>query len=186
MGQIIEAISYNLTNLFRFGGADRRSVFWPYAGCVIGLAMAAMAAVMLPEMQAGMARMEEFAAGNPDKATIQRGPGHYSIKVQGHHPELMPDMGNITTGMSVVFAVTVLLLAAAVARRLHDTGRSGAWGLMPLPFIIYAMVMMPRLLGASDPDMGLFFSLVINNLLYLASLALLVVLLARPGKAGAA
>jgi uncharacterized membrane protein YhaH (DUF805 family) len=88
-------------------------------------------------------------------------------------------------GMSIVFAATVLLLAASVARRLHDTGRSGAWGLMPLPFIIYAMVMMPRLFGASDIADGLFFSVFINNFLYLASLLLLVVLLAKPSKSGA-
>lgn len=186
MREVLGTIRYNLTNLFRFAGRDARAAFWPYAGCVVGFAMAAMAAVMLPEVEGSMARMQDFAAANPDQATIASGPGHYSIRVQGHHPELVPDMGNIMTGMSIVFAVTILLLAASVARRLHDTGRSGAWGLMPLPFIVYAMVMMPRFFGASDPDMGLFFSIFINNFLYIGSLVLLVVLLTKPSKAGEA
>jgi hypothetical protein len=42
------------------------------------------------------------------------------------------------------------------------------------------MVVMPRLFAQPEPDIGLFFALFFNNLLYLASLVLLVVLLAQP------
>lgn len=35
--------------------------------------------------------------------------------------------------------VFVLLLAAAVVRRLHDRDRTGLWGLLPLPFMIVGM-----------------------------------------------
>ena len=179
MTAYLDAIQFNLRNLARFSGRDGRRVFWPYAGTVIALFVLGILAVMLPEMSESMARMQRFAAENPDLATVRSGPGHYSITIEGHHPELMPDMGNMVGRIGVLFAIAILLLAAAVTRRLHDTGRSGAWGLMPVPFILFATVMMPRVFA--DPDAGLFLAVFFNNLLYLASLALLVLLLSRPG-----
>ncbi len=37
-----------------------------------------------------------------------------------------------------MFVALVATLAAAIARRLHDVGRSALWGLIPLPFICYS------------------------------------------------
>src|SRR6478609_1301890 len=46
---------------------------------------------------------------------------------------LHPD--KIIVGMAVISIIVIALIAAAVARRLHDRGLSGAWGLPPLPLL---------------------------------------------------
>jgi len=141
-------------------------------------------AVMLPEMSASLERMQKFATEHPEMATVQKGPGSYSISIQGYHPELMPDMGNMMGLMAVVFVAAIALLAAAVVRRLHDRGKSGAWGLMPLPFIAFASIMMSKVIAQNPPDMGLFFAIFINNFIYIGTLIFLVVLLAGAGTQG--
>jgi uncharacterized membrane protein YhaH (DUF805 family) len=86
--------------------------------------------------------------------------------------------------MQIGCALAVLLLAAAVTRRLHDRGRRGWWGLAPLPFLVVGMTVFPRLFkttlaGEMTPDsMRLFGLMFANNLLYLGSLGLLIFLLA--------
>lgn len=181
---LFRAIGYNLANLINFKGRATRSQFWPYAAFVFFLSFAGMGAIMMPEMAVTMERMQRFAAEHPDQATVERGPGHYSITIHGHHPELMPDFGRMMSLITVGITAIVLLLAAAVVRRLHDRGKSGAWGLMPIPFLVFASAAMPMLFAQFDqgePDIGSFFgwfsALFINNLLYLASLVFLVVLL---------
>lgn len=184
---LIGSIKYHLTNLTNFPGRETRGQFWPYAGVVVALSFAGMAAVMMPEMNASFARMQRFAAEHPELATVTQGPGSYSISIRGNHPELMPDIGLMMTMMGVVFAVVVALLAAAVARRLHDRGKNAAWGLMPIPFIVFAGILMPQLFAdfsEGTPNLGLFFALFVNNFLYLASLVYLIILLAGDSTKG--
>ena len=54
---------------------------------------------------------------------------------------------------------------------------------MPLPFIIYSSVQMPRMFGSfgtgTEPDMNLFFSIFLSNLIYIGTLIALIVLLCR-------
>jgi uncharacterized membrane protein YhaH (DUF805 family) len=90
---------------------------------------------------------------------------------------------------SITVAATVVLLAAAVARRLHDRNRRGYWGLLPLPFLAAGLALMPGIFeraaaGREIPDPRLFLALVLNNLVYLAALGFLIVLLAGPGTTG--
>ena len=87
----------------------------------------------------------------------------------------------------LMFAALVALLAAAVARRLHDSGLSGYWGLLPLPFVAYCSSMMLRLnsqFETGQPDMRLVFSISASFLLYSAALIWLIVLLARRSASG--
>lgn len=177
----IRAVGYGLANSLNFSGRTRRAKFWPYVAFVIFLSFGGMGAIMLPEMSASMERMQRFAEEHPDQATIEQGPGSYSITIHGQHPELMPDFSRMMSLIVVGFAVVISLLAAAVVRRLHDRGKSGVWGLMPIPFIVFASVAMPTLFNqfgqGGTPDLGLFFALFFNNALYLASLVFLIVLL---------
>jgi uncharacterized membrane protein YhaH (DUF805 family) len=88
--------------------------------------------------------------------------------------------------LAVSFGLAFLLYAAAVARRLHDRGKSGFWGLMPLPFIIYSSIMMPTVFASpSELNMTLFFSIFISNMLYIVTLIWLIVWLAGPSEVGA-
>src|SRR4051812_25289594 len=185
---IFGSIRHNLANLIRFAGRDSRRTFWPYAVAVILLDIIAMFALMMPMMADSFTRMQRFAAEHPDQASVDSGPGHYSITIQGNHPELMPDMSLISTSIAVIGVVTILLLGAAVTRRLHDRRLRGWWGLMPLPFLGFATMMMPRLFAnmqsGSPPDMRLFGAMFLNNALYLAALATLVILLVGAGTTG--
>jgi uncharacterized membrane protein YhaH (DUF805 family) len=141
-----------------------------------------MFAVMVPSMMSTFEKMQRFAIEHPDQSTVNQGPGSYSISIEGSHPELMPDFGALFGGMAMVITAMVVLLAAAVARRLHDSGRSGVWGLMPLPFLAFGFIAMPAIFNSQEPEMNLFFGLFFNNFIYLVTLTVLVVFLASAGK----
>jgi uncharacterized membrane protein YhaH (DUF805 family) len=59
---------------------------------------------------------------------------------------------------------------------------------MPLPFIIYSSIQMPRMFAsvgtATQPHMMLFFSIFLSNLFYIITLIWLIVLLAAPSESG--
>jgi len=184
---MLTAIGHNLTRVARFSGRDSRVQFWPYAVALFGLAVAGMTMVFLPVMRDSMMRMQRFAAEHPGQAHIEQGPGHYSITIEGYHPELMPDLSGASYAFAVVVALFVLLVAASVARRLHDRDKSGLWGLLPLPFLAASFALFPvlsRSFSASEPDFGLFGLLFLNNLLYLAVLGYLILLLIGQGTPG--
>lgn len=174
---MIASIRHNLASLTDFRGRETRSQFWPYFGVVAFLSFAAMWFVMFPEFQASMERMQAFAAEHPELATVQRSATSYSITIEGHHPELMPDIGRVSIGLGAVIVIAILLLAAAVTRRLHDRGKSGRWALAPVLFLAFGLSLMPIMFTQNPPNLALFFALFINNALYIASLVYLVVLL---------
>ncbi|MFL6861956.1 MAG: DUF805 domain-containing protein [Allosphingosinicella sp.] len=188
MNGFFASIGGNLRGLLRFSGRQTRSQFWPYAILVIVLAMVAAVGLIMPAMMDSLARMQRFAAEHPELTTVESGPDHYSISIEGHHPELMPDMGPLVSGFAMLMPATILLLAAAVTRRLHDRDRPGWWGTLPVPFLAFGTIAMPRVMAGfqarSMPDMRLFFALLLNNMLYIGALVLLVVLLAGPGTGG--
>jgi len=180
---MFQAIPRGFMKLAAFRGRDTRSQFWPYAIVAVFVAMLPSAFFILPEFTGAFARMQQFAVEHPELTTVQATPNSYSIQIQGHHPELMPDISVVIRVAATAAGLAVILLAAAVARRLHDANRTALWGLLPLPFIGVAITFFPRLFTAalSDPSsfpIGLFFALFLNNLLYLASLGLLGVMLA--------
>jgi uncharacterized membrane protein YhaH (DUF805 family) len=86
----------------------------------------------------------------------------------------------------LVFAAVIALLAAAVSRRLHDSGLSALWGLLPLPFAIYSCAMFVLLssqFSSGQPNSQnfdwVFYSGFASTALYQVALILLIVLLAR-------
>jgi uncharacterized membrane protein YhaH (DUF805 family) len=181
MRNLLHSLRHNLAGLARFSGRDDRATFWPYACVIVGLAIAAMMAIMLPAMADNMVKVQQFATAHPELATVQTGPGSYSVTIEGNHPELMPDMRPMIGGVASITTVAVLLLAAAVARRLHDRGVSALLALPTLLFLSVSCLLTPHVIasipGDGMPAMGLLFALFVNNLLYLASLVGLVALL---------
>lgn len=176
-------------NLTRFSGRDTRGQFWPYAGVVFALAMVVMMASMFWMMNDVFADMQAFAAAHPEAATVYAGPGSYSISVEAGHPEApMPDFGRFFTGMQIGIFGLVALLGAAVSRRLHDRNQSAFWGLMPVPFLLFASfafpIVMADFMKTENPDLSLFFMIAANNLLYLVALASLIIMLILPGTQG--
>lgn len=152
------SIVRGFTQLTRFSGRDTRAQFWPYAGVVTALYIVVGPAVLGP-----------LVLSVADSAQLQS------------EAEFQNVLGRFLAMNLLMFAVLVALLAAAVARRLHDSGRSALWGLLPLPFAIYSGVMFFRLISqfmSEAPDLTLFFTVFASNMLYLVALVTLIVLLA--------
>ncbi len=178
------AILAGFRRLADFKGRDRRSQFWPYALTVVGLSFVGLWLGMIPTMAAVFEQASAAAATNPEAATVVSGPGHYSVEI--HDPTFMPDMGPFFLVLRIGVAAVVVLLAAAVTRRLHDTGRAGYWGLPPVVFLTIGLTAFPTVMTSfmreNAPDIGLFMLLFLNNVLYMASLIGLVILLVLDGK----
>lgn len=183
---MLSSLRHNLGSLFTFSGRSSPVQFWPYAIVVIVLGMFCLVIAMASAFAETFQRMQRFAAEHPDQVTETRGPGSYSIQIHGHHPELMPDFTALLLPVGAVAVAILILLAAAVVRRLHDTGRTGLWAL-PIPLCLgVGLALMPMLFGSpAGPDMGLFGLLFANNLLYLANIALLLLFLIGSGTVGA-
>ena len=175
--KIWPSIRHNLQNLLTFRGRQSPGQFWPFAIAVFMLTTAVGMLALIPEFLTTFARMQQFAADHPEQARVESGPGYYSIQIEGHHPELMPDFDRFIGIVVTVAIVTILMLAAAVARRLHDSGKSALWGLMPIPFLAIGLSLFPSLFGEAQPDLRWCGLLFLNNVVYLITLAALIVLL---------
>jgi uncharacterized membrane protein YhaH (DUF805 family) len=182
-------IRHGLRNLANFRGRESRSQFWRWAGLVLLLMFLGLGVMMGVQVGRMFSQLEGYAAEHPEAVTVHRAPGHVAYQVQSPGLELLPDLASMFVGRGVGLAMAVGLLAAAVARRLHDAGVSGLWGLPPLPFLAGGLILFSRMWAAMQrPEefpTGLFLAGFLNNLLYLATLALLIILLIRPSAAGA-
>jgi uncharacterized membrane protein YhaH (DUF805 family) len=189
MTPIFASIGHGLRNVAQFRGRDGGVRFWIYGFFLLTLVIAAMMAVLLPEFARSMERIQAFAAAHPELSTVTSGPGYYSIQIEGYHPELAPNFQAILYGIAAISLAFVILIAAAVTRRLHDRGKSGWWGFMPLPFLTIGLALMPGLFAgfgnpASAPDMGMFALLFLNNMIYIGTLLALAIMLLLPGTVG--
>ena len=126
---LIASLRHNLANLARFSGRDSKPIFLPWASLVVLLALTgASLALMATTFDTLLAPGQEaHAASSGAPAT-----------------HLADRLSRTWIPLVLVETAAVLLLAGAVARRLHDRGRSGTWGLLPLPFMIASAVLMPR------------------------------------------
>jgi uncharacterized membrane protein YhaH (DUF805 family) len=150
-------------NVARFSGRDSRAQFWPFAGAAFTLYMVVAWAVLIPMVFPAVAGSQSFAAFQAMARTF-------------------------IVGTLSFFVVLVALLAAAVARRLHDGGHPAIWGVLPLPFAGYSGVMFFRLVTQFETggmSTGLFLSVFMSNLLYMVGVVTLIVLLALRGAPGA-
>jgi uncharacterized membrane protein YhaH (DUF805 family) len=148
----------------RFRGRDTRSEFWPYAA-------AAMTLYLMVGLSVGIFLWLPtwVFSSDLDRGTFFNAASQFILF------------------SLLLFAALVVLLAAAVARRLHDGGLSALWGLLPLPFVAGGFATFLCLLsqfGAGRFDPALFFLGFVNNLLYLVAIAWLIVLLARRSMSG--
>jgi uncharacterized membrane protein YhaH (DUF805 family) len=182
---ILGSFGHNLRRLHDFTGRESRAQFWPWAIFLFILAMIAdlmLVFSMIAEMMTRMIRfMQEHPKYVPGEAPFK--PGDSPLP-----PELMPDMGRIMLPMQAVNLVFVLLIAAAVWRRLHDRDRTGAWALAYLPFLVTGAWIGQRYAGAmtftQPPDPRIVSLLTLNSLSAWLVIVLLVVQLASRGTPG--
>lgn len=184
---MLKALRHNLGGLFQLSGRTGRQDFWLYA-MVVGLGAMGVwttAAGFLFSQMFG--RIRKFAAEHPELVRETRGPGSYSVEVEGFHPQLAPDFTIVVPLMGAIVVVVLLLLTASVVRRLHDSGRAGWWGLPPVILLGCGLGLMAHVFASmtrEGPDVGLFFVTFFINLAYLVTLLLLTVQLARAGSPG--
>jgi uncharacterized membrane protein YhaH (DUF805 family) len=89
--------------------------------------------------------------------------------------------------MALVNLVFVLLLAAAVVRRLHDCDRTGLWALLPVPFMALGQLKAPQMTAMFTgglPDERMMSLMMLNSLFYWIALIALIILLVLEGTNG--
>lgn len=174
----------NFGRLAQFGGRERRGRFWPYVGVVFALFTVIWCGFVGAIMMQQFAGLETLAATHPEAVVVESGPGYYSAHVQPGYDVPFPDMTMLAVVGGLLMAGVVALLAAAVSRRLHDSGLSGWWGLLPVPFVLGGMVgfgiFMNSFMSEADPGLNLFFMLFFNNIIYMVTLLALIIMLCRP------
>ncbi len=183
----MKPIRNGLAGLLRFSGRDRRATFWLYALAVVGVFMVLGNALLAPIALDVVAGAEHASVDQPASPPVEP-PGEDMIMVvEGGVPGL-PDFRPFFLVTILTAVATVVFLAAAVSRRLHDSGRSGLWGLMPLPFLTASLIgfpiMMSGFVSPAGPDFSLFGLLFVSNLAYMTTLVVLIVLLSLRGTAG--
>lgn len=175
----------HFARLLDFEGREDRASFWPYAAVVFIIVMIVSAAIFVPMMVHAMGEVHRYAGQHPSGVTYSNGPGGTGITIHArHHPRFFS-----RTWMMLYFATTfglsILLYGAAVVRRLHDRGMSGMWALMPLPFIIYSSFVLPVVFASSGPpNVAVFVTSFVSNILYLIAIIVLVIFLASAGTPG--
>lgn len=188
MTEILASIRYNLACLTRFAGRDPRGRFWPYAIFMYGLSIVAGMLVFIPVLVDMFMRMQRYFVEHPEGLPTGGDPYDPTAPLK-FPPELMPDFSVILVPMTVVGVLVMLLVAAAVVRRLHDRDRSGWWALLPIPSMIAGQLMAPQatemMFGGTPPDPSVMLPVLLNNLVYWITLIALIVMLAKAGTEGA-
>ena len=140
--------------LFSFRGREDPGSFWPYAVLVFGILTTCNVLMVVPMM---------MSVGN--------------IYASG----LVPSLPNFAAYFAIMAVVGVLLYAAAVARRLRDSGRSPLWGLMPIPFGAISIIGMIRIFRSPfdgiPPDTTMMQLMMVGNALYTLSIIALIAML---------
>lgn len=113
---MLDSIRRNLSRLGNFAGRDTRGQFWPYA-----------IALFIPTAIAVFATF-----------------GKISLDWVESESEPIVDFRFFLIPYLIII-LFAMLVGSAVARRLHDRNRSGAWGLLPLPFITFNMLLAPEI-----------------------------------------
>lgn len=141
---MLAAIKHGLGNLTNFHGRDARQAFWYYVlfvylitmviGMMVSIPMTTEA--MMTGVQQGIAN-----AGNPDKAASDAAAQAAIVaSMRGYMPVLV--WSSFATA-----AILLIGLAASLVRRLHDSGLSGTWALIPLGLQAINLAFIPTQLG---------------------------------------
>lgn len=130
---MLGAIKYQFANLLNFNGRDSRQTFWYWVLAVYVSTIVANFAVTMPIMLRSMFDAVRIASQMPDQKAADQVMSHAMAG------SMQPV---IWLGMATSAAM-LLLFAASLVRRLHDSGMSGKWALIPGVFQLVALIAMP-------------------------------------------
>lgn len=127
------AIKYGLMNLANFNGRDARQTFWYYVLFLVVLRFIAGLAISVPTTGHAMTVAMQAAQSHADPATMR-------AQMFAAMAESLPKA--MWLGM-VISAVTAIMLIASLVRRLHDSGLSGWWALLPAALQLFVLARAP-------------------------------------------
>lgn len=148
---MLNAIRHGFANLTNFEGRDARQAFWYWVLFLYLCTMVIGFAISIPMSMQGMAigiqqGMAQVGSSNPQAAQAAVQSAVYE-SMKGYMPLLL--------WTSLASALILLLgLVASVVRRLHDSGLSGYWALLPGALQAYSAAMIPSQLGRIDRMMA--------------------------------
>lgn len=181
MGEFIASIRHGFAGLLRFSGRDTRKQFWPYAIFIFLASSLLSYLVVLPELARMMGGMLRIVAEQGDRPLAPH-------EIEPLFNEIMPNFEIFVLASAVINIGAMMLLTAAVVRRLHDCDRSGLWGVLPLPSFALGFALAPMVLDAVrnpvEPDMEAVMLPMLNSFLTWGLVIFLIVLLAREGTKG--
>ncbi|MDE2437162.1 MAG: DUF805 domain-containing protein [Sphingomonadales bacterium] len=131
---MLGAIKYGLSKLLDPSGRDGRQTFWYFVLFVVVLRFVAGMVISIPLTTRTITSAVEAAKAGADPAAAQ-------AQTMAAVTAMMPQLAYY--GMAVG-AVSMLLLAAALVRRLHDSDMSGWWVLLPGAIYAYALARTPE------------------------------------------
>ena len=138
MGRYVRKLGAGLSGILQFKGRMALHDFWPYA---ITLVLVLYGLGTLCGVWVYFEMLQRFGM------TAWDGDATFTDAQVQDVLAFFEDVFRLAIPYAAVsMALHVVLLAAAIVRRLHDTGRTGAWVLMPLPFGLYGLYVMDRLL----------------------------------------
>lgn len=124
---MLHAIKHGLGHLFTLTGRDSRQEFWLYALFLLILRWIVGTVAAAPLMASTMSTAFDAARNSSD-------PQATATAVQANITAALPQLMVLTI---VVGLVTMAMLVASLVRRLHDTGLSGWFVLLPgVPYLV--------------------------------------------------
>src|SRR5690349_16893488 len=113
---MLAAIKYHFRHLTDFSGRDARQTFWYWFLFLfvvnIGVSMVATVPMMMEAMAMGFQ-----AARSGNDAAVE------AIVME----RMASGMGSVVLVSLVLGVINLLLMAASMTRRIHDSGKSGLW-----------------------------------------------------------
>ena len=126
---MLQAIKYNLTHLADFSGRDARQTFWYYVLFLVIINIAVSMVMTVPMMLSAFKGVITAAQAGASEETIQ---AQMASQMAGG----MSGMIWVTAALSLLLMV---LFIAAFVRRLHDSGKSGWWAIIPVATQLFSV-----------------------------------------------
>jgi uncharacterized membrane protein YhaH (DUF805 family) len=127
---MFDAIKYNLRHLTDFSGRDARPTFWYYVLFLVVVNFVLGLLVSIPFTAASIGAAAEAARSGASEEAIE---AQVLSQVAGGMGPLL------YASIVVTFFVTALFVASFV-RRVHDTGNSGWWAVVPVATQLASLV----------------------------------------------